>query len=202
MYVPPRFEPEEESLRAFVRAAEFGLLLSNGEGGGAPRGTHLPVMVEERDGALSIACHLARGNPQWQALEGQEVLLVLQGPGAYVSPAWYDTPDVPTWNYLSAHVQARVALMEGNDFRTHLIALVERHEQRRRDGVDPGQWDEGFIEQQMRGAVGLRLAVTRLEGAFKLSQNKTDAERERVAEGLASEGGAAGQALARCMKND
>lgn len=199
MYVPPRFRPEEDALRRFVLAAEFGLLLSNGKDGLAPVGTHLPVMAEERDGHLMVACHLARGNDQWRELAGQEVLLVLQGPGAYVSPAWYEQPDVPTWNYLSAHLHATVELMADEAFRAHLLALVKRHESRRDAGIDPEQWGPGFIEQQMRGAVGLELRVTRLEGAFKLSQNKTATERRRVAEGLATEGGEDGARLAGHM---
>lgn len=202
MYVPPRFRPEADAVREFISAAEFGLLITNGDDGKAPAATHLPVMAETTPDEVIVDCHLARANPQWHELEGQEVLLVLSGPGAYVSPDWYDKPDVPTWNYLAAHLQARVEYLDEETFRRHLLSLVRRHESRREDGINPDEWESDFVTRQMRGAVGLRLHVTRLEAAFKLSQNKTDAERRQVIEGLEREGGSSAQAIAAAMRRE
>lgn len=202
MYVPPRFRPEAAAVREFITAAEFGLLITNGVDGKAPAATHLPVMAEATSDEVIVDCHLARANPQWHELEGKEVLLVLSGPGAYVSPDWYDKPDVPTWNYLAAHLQARVEYLDHETFRQHLLALVRRHESRREGGINPDEWESDFVTQQMRGAVGLRLHVTRLEAAFKLSQNKTDAERRQVIKGLEREGGSSAQAIAAAMRRD
>lgn len=188
MYVPRAFEAGHREAERFLAAVEFAQLITVREG--MPVATHLPVEYV-RDGAKRcwIYGHLARRNPQWRDLQnGDTALLITQGHHGYVSPAWYGETDVPTWNYQAVHVYGDPELLGAEAFRAMLERLTARHERGRREPVDLSDYPAGMVEAQMRAAVGFRLRVTRIEGAFKLSQNKSAADRGRVADGLRRDG--------------
>lgn len=188
MYVPRAFQADSAEVEAFLADVAFALLVTVGDG--KPVATHLPVEYVRESGERAwIYGHLARRNPQWRDLEDRgEALVVAQGAHGYVSPAWYHERDVPTWNYQAVHVYGVPEFLDERAFRAMLEHLVSRHESRRDDPVRLSDYPEAFIESQMRGAVGFRLRVTRIEGAFKLSQNKSEADRLGVRRGLEREG--------------
>lgn len=200
MYVPPHYRAEGEDLEAFIRAAEFGQLVHVTRDG-APWVTHLPVVCEQRDGQWWVETHLARANPQAKDVEDSPVLVVLPGPHAYVSPVWYTVDEVPTWNYLAVHLRGRAERLEGEAFRQSLARLVARHERDRPGGRELEDYDPEMIQPKLRAAVGLRIRVERLDGAFKLSQEQEAAGRERVAAALDEQGGEAAE-LARAMRKN
>ncbi len=201
MYVPAahRFD-DADALRAFMRGHPFALLTSQVEG--EPFATHLPVTVADHAGGLRIRGHLARANPHAAALDGATALVVFGGPNAYVSPRHYDSrSSVPTWNYIAVHAGGPVRTLAATDVPAHealLAELIAAHEP-----AYQAQWDglsERYRVGMMRGIVAFELEVTRLHGKAKLSQNKSAAERRRIAGALARSAGAADRGTAAAMR--
>ena len=179
VYLPPMFsETRPEVLIEHIERYEFGLLVSHGAAGIVA--SQIPFLVERRDGRLALLGHLARANPQLADLEaGGAVLAVFAGPHAYISPSWYaQGPAVPTWNYATVHAYgAARTIADPAWLRVLLGRLSRRHE-----GREPGPaWraedlPEDYLAAMLGGIVGVEIAVERLEGKFKLSQNRPAAD--------------------------
>ncbi len=202
VYLPAAFaETRPAVLVAHIERHDFGLLLSHGIAGLVA--SHIPFLVERRDEELHLLGHLARPNPQVEDLgQGGEVLAIFSGPHAYISPSWYaDGPSVPTWNYVDVHAYGTVRLIEDGDWLRQLLhRLADRHE-----AGNPVPWrvedlPEAYIEGMLKGIIGLDIAVTRLEGKFKLSQNRPAADRPRVITALERGGDESSVAVARLMR--
>lgn len=176
MYSPDAFKVDDRTtLHAFMRQHNFATLVTQNDEG--LQATHVPlVLKEEVGGQGALQGHLARANPQWRDLApDKEVLVIFTGPHAYISPAWYQTsPAVPTWNYTAVHVYGRPRLVEDSgEFAVMLHEFVEVHERDRLDRWS-GEMPEEFRDRLMKGIVGFEIAITRIEGKFKLSQNRPD----------------------------
>ena len=193
VYLPPAFtEARPEVLVAHIERHDFGLLVSHGAAGLVA--SHIPFLVERRDEELHLLGHLARPNPQVEDLSvSREVLAIFSGPHAYISPSWYaDGPSVPTWNYVDVHAYGRLQLVEDDDCLGRLLRrLSDRHE-----AGNPAPWrmrdlPEAYLAGTLKGIIGLDITVTRLEGKFKLSQNRPAVDRPRVI-----------AALERCSDDD
>ncbi len=191
MYRPAAFRQDDlTALHAQIESTGLALLTSNGPAG--LQATHLPLLLEPGEGEFgTLYGHFARANPHWQALDGQEALAVFSGPDAYVHPGWYPGKAehgrvVPTWNYIAVHAWGPVETFDEPARLLELLArLTTRHESGR-----PRPWslDEApaeYIERQLRAIVGFALPIRRLEGQWKLSQKRQDADRAGVREGLA-----------------
>jgi transcriptional regulator len=206
MYLPPHFR--EDSLPELQRAiaeARLAVLITSG-----PQGivaSHLPMLFDPTPLPNGrILGHVARANPQWRGYDGQsEALAIFPGPEAYISPAWYATKRatgkvVPTWNYVAVHAYGRLEFFEDAVRLRSLVGrLTERHESRR-----PAPWavddaPKDFIDGQLKAIVGFEMAIQRLEGKWKLSQNRTPDDRAGAIAGLKQEGGPAEQAVASLM---
>ncbi len=194
MYVPNHFrQADPAALAAFVAANSFGTLVSVLDG--RPFATHVPF-VHDADAGL-LHCHVARANPHWRGLDASEALAIFLGPHAYVSPTVYATPGVPTWNYAAVHVYGRVRVVEDEEsIGRHVEALAARHEQRR-----PAPWRPSYDPRRLAGIVGLELRIDAIEGKFKLSQNRSAADREAVIADLAAGGRDNDAALAALMRS-
>jgi transcriptional regulator len=194
MYVPGDFAVEDRAaLARVIRENPFGLLA--GVLDGAPLASHLPFLYDG-DRLLS---HMARANPQWRAIDGKaEMLAVFSGPHAYVSPRWYQSaPAVPTWNYVAVHVCGVPRVIDdAGEVRALLDRLVSEYEG---DAWTLGSQGEDFAGRMMRGIVAFELPVARIEGKFKLSQNRPAADRRGVIAGLRETGDPADAALAELM---
>ena len=152
--------------------------------------------------------HVARANPQWRrAATETPALAMFLGPDAYVSPNWYATKRqtgkvVPTWNYLAIHAYGRVEFFEDAErLRAIVTILTQRHEGRRERPWAVSDAPEDYIQAQLRGIIGFRLPIDRLEGKWKLSQNRPEVDRHGVIEGLEGEGGPLESAIAQRMKD-
>ena len=164
---------DRNTLNAFMRQHSFATIVTHD--GKVPHATHMPVLLNPEQGPHgTLLSHMARANPQWRHLTaGAEVLVIFTGPHAYISPAWYVTePAVPTWNYTAVHAYGTPRLVtEHNRFAQMLHDLVEFYEAER-----PNRWHGSlpaeFRDGLMRGIVGVEIEITRLEGKFKLSQNR------------------------------
>jgi transcriptional regulator len=202
VYLPPHFtEARPSVLVEHIERYDFGLLVSHGAAGLVA--SHIPFLIERDRDKLHLHGHLARPNPQVGDLaQGGEVLAIFSGPHAYISPNWYATgPSVPTWNYVDVHAYGTVSLIEDVDWLRGLVRrLSERHE-----AHNPVPWrmqdlPEAYLEGMLKGIVGLDVAVTRLEGKYKLSQNRPAADRPLVIAALERRNDADSLAVARLMR--
>ena len=194
MYQPPHFrEDRREVQHALIAAHSLGLLITAGPGG--LQANFIPFLI---DAAASergtLRAHLARANPQLQELGVvDECLVVFQGPQAYVSPSLYPTKQetgkvVPTWNYITVHAWGRPRVMDDAAWVANQVGDLTGHKEAER----AAPWavtdaPEPFIAAQLKAIVGLEIPIARIEGKWKVSQNRTAVDRAGVAQGLRDE---------------
>ena len=191
MYIPPAFRHDDMAvLHAEMREARLANFVTATTEG--PFVTPLPLFLDAGEGeAGTLYGHVARANPQWRLEPIGDALAVFMGPDAYVTPSWYATKRetgkvVPTWNYVTIHARGPVEFFDDPQRLLALVArLTDRHE-----GSRPAPWKvedapPDYMAGQLRGIVGIRMPIARLEGKKKMSQNRSAADRQGVAEGLA-----------------
>lgn len=207
MYQPPHHrEDRREVQHALIRSHPLGLLISSGEGG--LLANPIPFRLAKADEGLgTLQAHMARANPQWRALAaGAEVLIVFQGADHYITPSWYETKRetgkvVPTWNYAIVQVRGTVRVIEDSQWlRAQVDRLTDGHESKRMIPWAVGDAPDDFITAQLKGIVGIEVQITAIEGKWKVSQNRSDADRRGVAEGLDADGNEAAGAMAAMVK--
>ena len=199
MYLPKRYrEEDQKEIIQFLKGNGFPALVSQHEG--KLVATHLPVeILENPDGTLTILGHMSRANPQWKTFGEQEVLLIFQGAHTYVSPRWYNHPNVPTWNYLIVHVYGTVRMVEGEELYTLLSQLVQKHEVN--SGYSLEALPADLVEKEIKGVAGFALQVTRIDAASKLSQNRDDESYASIVTQLEARHDAASTEIAQHMRN-
>lgn len=206
MYVPPAFRDQSlESLHATMRSAQIANLVTVGAVGIVS--TPLPLLLDPSEGEQGVLYgHLARANPQWKMAPTAEALAIFMGADAYISPSWYerkkvDGKVVPTYNYISVHAYGPVEFFEDAE---RLLAVVTRltnqYESSRSDPWAVTDAPSDFIKAQLRGIVGLRIPIVRLEGKRKLSQNRPAVDQVRVAQELTSSERSLDRAVAVAMQ--
>jgi transcriptional regulator len=200
MYVPPAFaETNQSKLHDLMEEYGFGLLVSTHEG--EPFATHLPFLLERENGSHgTLVGHMARANPQWRDLEGQQVLAVFSGPHAYISPTWYEAENVvPTWNYVAVHAYGTACLVEDADSLAGLLRkTVSRYERSM-----PMPWavdtSTDYFAKMVRAIVGFRVEISRLEGKWKLNQNHPPERQKKVVRSLEKSENGDAREIARLM---
>ena len=200
MYVPKYNQLEDRTaLLGYMRAYSFAALATSGPGG--LTATHLPFVIEEEGGRISVFAHMARANPQWRDFAaGADALVIFMQPHAYVSPRLYDSrQNVPTWNYVAVHAYGRPVLIEERAAKIELQKkLIRQH--------DPAylaqmaELPESYLDAKLAAIVSFSLEVTRLDARYKLSQDKNPAERERIARELEASGDSVAAETARLMR--
>jgi transcriptional regulator len=189
MYTPDHFRVDDlPQIHALMRARPLATLVSAGSG---IQATHLPTVLKA-EGALGVVeCHLARANPHWKELAaGREALMIFHGPEGYVTPNWYPSKSehgkvVPTWNYAAVHAYGRPQVMQDSAWlRRHVAELTAQQEAAQSQPWLLSDAPDSFVEAMLRGIVGFRFAFTRLEGKWKMSQNRAPTDRAGVAQGL------------------
>jgi transcriptional regulator len=197
MYIPTPFrESRLEVMHELIRAHPLGLLVTGGPGGLAA--SQVPFLVYAGEGEHGILrAHMARANGQWRSLQdGAECMVVFQGGQGYVSPSWYpskalDHEVVPTWNYVTVHAWGRPRVVEDSAWlHLQLEDLTRSQEQQRARPWAVGDAPDAFIARQMQAILGIEIAIARIEGKWKLSQNRLDADRAGVIAGMTAEGDA------------
>jgi transcriptional regulator len=168
-----------EAMRSYSFAILFGMQ-SDPKTGATPVATHLPLVVKDEGEHGLIEGHFARANPHWQSLAGRETLVVFPGPHSYVSPTLYADPlSVPTWNYVAVHACGTMELVEDEPGKDVLLkGLIAQNEPPYAE-----QWrnlPDGFRRTLLAGIVGFRIPIARIEGKFKLSQNREPQERRNI----------------------
>jgi transcriptional regulator len=204
MYEPALFRVEEKAeLVAFLRAYPLGLLIAHGEQ--ATSADLVPFLVD--DGATNLRAHVAQANPLAQSLAArQKVLVVFCGPQAYVSPGHYPCKAqhgrvVPTWNYTMAQASGPAQLREEPEWiAAQITELTAQQEAARAKPWAPADAPENYIAAQMRAIVGIEIEIEDLRGKYKLSQNRSEPDRQGVMTGLWQEAKLESQATALLMR--
>ncbi len=167
--------------------------------------THAPMLLRTLDGRITLDCHVARGNPHWEAATGAPSAAIFQGPQAYVTPSWYASKRehgkvVPTWNYIAVHAHGCLtAVHDPAWLSAHLSDLTDASETGRSAPWAVADAPETYISSLSRGIVGLRMQVDRIEGIWKVSQNRSAADQAGVISGLGPTG-PSGAALVAALK--
>jgi len=204
MYLPSHFDESRlPVLHELVRSHPLGLLVTQ-TGAGLEANT-IPFLVDgERGPHGTLRGHVARANPLWREARGDvDVLVVFQGPQAYVSPSWYATKAqngkvVPTWNYILVQARGRLQVHDDPAWLRRLVAdLTAQHE-----AAMPAPWSvddapADFVDMLLKAIVGIEIEVTSWAGKWKVSQNRPAADRDGVAQGLSAQAGEQARAMAR-----
>jgi transcriptional regulator len=191
MYNPAQHaEDRTEVLHVFMRQHPLAVLVTCGTTG--PEATHVPMMLHPEIGPKGVLrCHVARGNDQWKTVEvSASVLAIFQGVEHYITPSWYAATQehgrvVPTWNYETVHVRGRAKLIEDEaKLLEHLRSLTDQNEHGFEKPWSIDHPPKGYIESMSKGIVGIEIAVDTIEGKWKVSQNRSEADRQGVVAGL------------------
>lgn len=173
MYIPQHFEiNDQEKIDEFVDANSFGQLISLHDG--EIVASHLPFLYLRQEGKL--IAHVARINRQWEQIEGQAVLVSLQGEHAYVSPSWYASAGVPTWNYQSVHIRGSATTFDDPDRLKRLVDTLTAQN----ESAYSAPWQPDYPASMLRGIVGIEIAISAMQCKFKISQNRSEADRSNV----------------------
>jgi len=206
MYTPPAFRMDDlPEMHEVLRAARLATLVTATDQG--LLATALPLVLVPDEGTFgTLYGHLARANPQWSEPATGEAMILFTGPDAYVTPSWYATKRetgrvVPTWNYVAVQAYGTPEFFEDADRLLDVVTrLTARHEAPRAEPWAVTDAPEAFIRSQLRGIVGLRLPIARIEGKAKASQNRPEADRSGVAAGLEA-GGDVAKAMAQVVRS-
>ena len=191
MYMPASFRQDDlAELHAQIQANPFALLTSAGSEG--VQASHLPLLLEPGEGEFgTLYGHFARANPHWRELQGgAEALAVFSGPDAYISPSWYAAKAehgkvVPTWNYIAVHARGPVELIEEPERLLQIVSrLSDRHESGRAQPWAINDAPREYIDAMLRAIVGFALPIRRLDGKWKLGQNRSTIDQAGVRDGL------------------
>jgi transcriptional regulator len=200
MFIPKQFRIEDvQTMYGLMEKYSFAALFS--QHNGEPYATHMPLFLQKEEGILYG--HFARPNTQWKDIEGQNVLVVFQGPHSYISPSWYETNQaVPTWNYAAVHVYGKVVLItKEEELKESLSNLVDNYE-KPDSSYQLAEVDNRYLEGLRKGIVGFKIIITKMEGKAKLCQNHSSHRRERVINELEKLQGEQNKLVAECMKGN
>lgn len=175
MYIPKHFNvTDREEILAFIKSNSFGQLISLVDG--KLFSTHIPFLFSGDN--QSLLCHVAKNNPQWENIEGQEILVTFQGPHDYVSPSWYSSPGVPTWNYQSVHIYGKSKIISEKEKLSRIInELTGIYE-----SSFEKPWKPEYKESMLNAIIGIEINITDIQCKYKLSQNRSENDRVQIIE--------------------
>jgi len=206
MYQPPHFREERLDVQhALIRAHPLGTLVSVGPEG--LTANHYPFVLDASASTFgTLRAHMSRANDQWKHLGGiKEALAIFQGPHAYISPSWYPSKAetgkaVPTWNYAIVHVHGRPRVVDDPDWLLrHVGELTAINEANQAEPWTVSDAPAEFVAGMLKGIIGIELEITRIEGKWKASQNRSAGDRAGVTRGLSALGDERSQAMAELV---
>jgi len=202
MYVPASFNTaDEKTLESFIETYDFATVISSSSAGLIA--SHVPIVLRRSGEETVLVGHLARANEQWRHFDGNtECLVVFQGPHSYISPTWYATsPAVPTWNYSAVHVYGKPLATENTAFTTSAIeALVTKYEYTRPKPWETKDLAADLYSKLVAAIVAFEMPIDRMEGKFKLGQNRSREDRLGMLAGLDAESNPHADALAAFIR--
>ena len=206
MYLPSAFREDDLAVQHdFIRAHPLGVIMTSGDAG--LMANHIPCLLYPEGPHGVLRLHVARANPQLAHLAaGLECLIVFHGAQAYITPSWYATKAethkvVPTWNFVAVHVWGTPVIQDDPAWlRAQLEALTNSQEKARTQPWSVDQAPADFIAAQMRAIVGVEIPISRIEGKWKVSQNRPGQDRDGVIDALAREGRDSAAAMADLVR--
>ncbi|MEB6169562.1 FMN-binding negative transcriptional regulator [Staphylococcus pseudoxylosus] len=200
MYIPKYYEMKDyQNVKDFITANNFATIVTNHES--TPTATHLPLNIEEKENSLYLSGHFAKANKQWQTIDGNDkILIIFSGAHGYISSTWYETEDVPTWDYQSVHAYGTGELLNEAQLKKELSMLLNRYESNHINGATWENLSEK-TKQQVNGIIGFKVKVDKLEAAYKLSQNRSQKEKENIMKHLKQTGAPLNSQLADAIKD-
>lgn len=200
MYIPKYYKVTNvDDIWDFVQNNSFGTIVTTAQG--KPIATHLPLQLIKEGDTYYITGHIAYGNPQWRTFEAcEDVLVMFQGPHAYISSSWYEKENVPTWNYQAVHVYGTASILNEEELKHDLTMLLQKYEKHRKN---PVLWDElspQLLESQMKGIVGFKMKVGEIQASYKLSQNRNETDYMNIIDQLRNEGNLNSKQMADLME--
>jgi len=202
MYVPKYYKVSDlDEIKEFIQHNSFATIVSIRKG--KPIAAHIPMLLKKIEDDYYLTGHLAYGNPLWKTFEEvQDILVIFNGPHAYISSSWYEHENVPTWNYQAVHVYGKASLIEGIALEQDLTSLLEKYESFREN---PVLWDKlspELLQQEMKGIKGFKIKVEEVQAAYKLSQNRNASDYANIIKELYKEENPHADALAEAMKKN
>ena len=179
MYIPKNFlTTDRDEIVSFMKQYSFGTIINTQNN--YPIATHLPFLISVKDDQVILSAHFAKANPQWEIIAGNPSLVIFSEPHAYISPQHYDKElNVPTWNYFSVHAYGQGHLISDDDQTYKILeATINSYEPAYKK-----QWDglpEEYKSKMIKGIVAFEIVVSDLQAKKKLSQNRTDIEKEKI----------------------
>jgi len=198
MYQPPHFREDRLEIKhVLIRNHPLGLIITSGPGG--LQANQVPCLIypqesEQESKHGTLRAHLSRGNPQWKELAAvEQCLIVFQGPQKYITPSWYVTKKetgkvVPTWNYVTVQAWGKPRVIEDAGWlRRQIEDLTDLNERRFPEPWKVSDAPEPYVQSQIKGIIGIEIAIERIEGKWKVSQNRPEKDRAGVVDGLRAE---------------
>jgi len=200
MYIPKYFKVKNvDEIWGFVQEHSFGTIVTTEQG--KPIATHLPLQLIKEGDTYYITGHMAYGNPQWRTFETcEDVLVIFQGPHAYISSSWYEEENVPTWNYQAVHVNGKSSILNEEELKQDLAMLLQKYEKNRDNPVIWDKLSPQLLEKQLKGIVGFKIKVQEIQAANKLSQNRNDEDYQNIVNKLYEEKDLNSQQMAQLME--
>ncbi|MEC1605083.1 FMN-binding negative transcriptional regulator [Bacillus halotolerans] len=200
MYIPKYYKVTNvDDIWDFVQNNSFGTIVTTAQG--KPIATHLPLQLMKEGDTYYITGHIAYGNPQWRTFETcEDVLVMFQGPHAYISSSWYEKENVPTWNYQAVHVYGTASILNEEELKHDLTMLLQKYEKHRKN---PVLWDKlspQLLESQLKGIVGFKMKVGEIQASYKLSQNRNEKDYMNIIDQLRHEGNPNSKQMAEMME--
>ncbi|PON00827.1 protease [Bacillus halotolerans] len=200
MYIPKYYKVTNvDDIWDFVQNNSFGTIITTAQG--KPIATHLPLQLMKEGDTYYITGHIAYGNPQWRTFETcEDVLVMFQGPHAYISSSWYEKENVPTWNYQAVHVYGTASILNEEELKHDLTMLLQKYEKNREN---PVLWDKlspQLLESQLKGIVGFKMKVEEIQASYKLSQNRNEKDYMNIIDQLRHEGNPNSKQMAELME--
>lgn len=185
MYIPIEFAiTDTAQIESFLQDNPFGILVLS-VGLAEPQATHIPFLIRRVDDGFILEGHMAKNNPQSQQLaKGKSVLAIFSGPHAYVSASVYQHENVSTWNYQAVHIYGTIKVLTEEDKDLHLQEILHHFENGRDKALSYRSLSQNMLDSYKQEIVAFRIRSYRVEAAFKLSQNRTTADKERIIQDL------------------
>lgn len=180
VYIPKYYRMDHDEAVKMMKSNPFALLVTVDEH--RPIATHIPLEIREEDGKIYATGHIAYGNMQKKTLDNNsDVLLIFQGPHAYISSSWYKcAEEVPTWDYLAVHAYGTARIQTKDELISALNAMLNHYESHRENGRLMYTFDSELLESEMKGIVGFEIEITSIQAAAKMSQNRNDTDYKSI----------------------
>lgn len=200
MYIPKYYKVTDfDEIKEFVQGNSFGTIVTTKKG--KPIATHLPLGLSQKGEDYYITGHMAYGNPQWRTFEtSEDVLVMFQGPHAYISSSWYEHENVPTWNYQAVHVYGTASILNEEELKQELTAMLLKYEKHREEPVLWENLSPQVLERELKGIVGFKIKISEVQAAYKMSQNRNEKDYLNIVQKLQEEEDINSLQMAEAMK--